>query len=262
MTELLSEWMELSREERTRHIDLSSPCEAQEGSIGGRSAIALKALLEHHGLTNDIGNRTTAKGGHICHLCEHGSTNGFCVNPEHIYFGTAAENRQDTHDLYEDTEEEFKLGWAIGETWISVTTGFVSTKGPVALHLKGLGLGKGQMAQVPSEIKQSMIKTPITAKNQWRRQTIDKPGRLKVETAWAINLAIYNSFISSSDWSGQAITHIEPLAVFGNNGFGTDSSGGVWVKATGESSNLLPSRVPLTSRLSELLGWWREAWAW
>ena len=80
-----------THEERTAHIDLSGPCVRVTRGIGTKPKRARKALAELTGHTDDE--------AHICHRCEHGSQNGYCLNPKHFYLGTVTENR---HDAYED----------------------------------------------------------------------------------------------------------------------------------------------------------------
>ena len=84
----LSEYIKLSREERTTHIDLDSPCDLSD------KAGKQKRIFDWFDLEDDIGN--WAKSGiERCHLCKHDSHNGYCSNPLHIYIGTKRENRLD-----------------------------------------------------------------------------------------------------------------------------------------------------------------------
>lgn len=84
----LSEFMLLSREERTAHIDLTTPCDFTRS---GKNKVHLVRDL---GLEDDVENWITARI-HRCHLCECGRRNGNCANPRHMYFGTAQENTFD-----------------------------------------------------------------------------------------------------------------------------------------------------------------------
>lgn len=91
----VSEYLQLSREERTKHVNLSTPCEVDESvSRTTRARRGRKALLEELGLEDDLGNWTKAKAN-LCHLCESHSANGWCTNPTHLYVGTNAENSLD-----------------------------------------------------------------------------------------------------------------------------------------------------------------------
>lgn len=85
----LSDYILKSREERTAHIDLTTEC-----VLGGDGHRKKHILLDYLQLTNDVDNWTRARI-HRCHMCEHGRRNGWCVNPQHFYFGTASENQLD-----------------------------------------------------------------------------------------------------------------------------------------------------------------------
>ena len=76
------EYITLPKEERQRHLRLEEPCIER----GGQS-MYLKGLLAHlHETTIPSGKKI-----HVCHACH----NGACSNPNHIYWGTASENKQD-----------------------------------------------------------------------------------------------------------------------------------------------------------------------
>lgn len=79
---LLEEYMKLSRDERTAHLDLSSPCDER----GGDSR-EFRGLLAHY-------LNTTIAGGYMINLC-HACHNSRCSNPKHLYWGTAKDNQQD-----------------------------------------------------------------------------------------------------------------------------------------------------------------------
>jgi len=218
----------------------------------------------HYPLPKGMGDEWT----YLLH--EHHQVQGVLQSEEvgRCCFFAGAVIRYLNHHWCDDWFEVFELyeKWqqahpSLNELWISLSNGCVATKGPLTNHMRNMGFDAAQKAVVPSDIADRMI---VIGRRFgiWKRQSLDKPARLKVETAWAINLAIYNSYISSSDWGGQTITHVEPLAVFGDDGFGTDSSGAVWIKASCESMNAIPSRFVLTARLREMLGRWREALAW
>ena len=78
----VEEWIFETRETRTVHIDMSEPCIER-----GAGSYYFKGLLAH--LLD-----TTVPTGHKIHLC-HACNNGACGNPNHMYWGTAQENRQD-----------------------------------------------------------------------------------------------------------------------------------------------------------------------
>lgn len=92
----LSEFMQLSREERSAHIDLTTPCD-----LSRKRGISKKMMLAFFELENDIENWITGRI-HRCHLCECGRGRGECSNPRHIYYGTPSEN---TLDLTADFRE-------------------------------------------------------------------------------------------------------------------------------------------------------------
>jgi hypothetical protein len=78
-----------SREERTDHIDLSTPCHIYGKER--RPHIYRQSLSEY--LNTDL-----PQGNHIhaCHACN----NKLCNNPEHLYWGTPEENRKDLEDMF------------------------------------------------------------------------------------------------------------------------------------------------------------------
>lgn len=87
----LSDFAELPQEERTKHIDLSTPCELINFSKPYCRETALSKLLELLQLQNNVENRTSSDI--LClHHCEHDSSNGWCTNPLHISFGSCKEN--------------------------------------------------------------------------------------------------------------------------------------------------------------------------
>lgn len=89
LTMNLSDYILRSRDERTSHIDLSTPCD-----LGSSDRHYRAEAFTFHGVTNDVGNLQEACV-HVCHACEHDSGNGNCVNPLHTYIGTAHDNYVD-----------------------------------------------------------------------------------------------------------------------------------------------------------------------
>ena len=71
--------------ERREHCELQTKC----GPKRHHHTIK-KILLKHLGLT-----KADVVGMHLCHLCNHDSSNGGCSNPLHLYFGTNQENQWD-----------------------------------------------------------------------------------------------------------------------------------------------------------------------
>lgn len=81
----INEYIQLPKAERQAHLKLDEPCIER----GGNSSY-FKGLLAH---VLD----TTVPSGKKIHLC-HACNNGDCGNPNHLYWGTAQENRIDQVD--------------------------------------------------------------------------------------------------------------------------------------------------------------------
>jgi hypothetical protein len=80
----IEEYILLSKEDRQKHLRLDEPCIER----GGQS-MYLKGLLAHlHETTIPSGKKI-----HVCHACH----NGKCSNPNHVYWGTASENKLDAN---------------------------------------------------------------------------------------------------------------------------------------------------------------------
>lgn len=78
----IEEYILLPKEQRQKHLRLEEPCIER----GGQS-MYLKGLLAHiHNTTIPSGKKI-----HVCHACH----NAKCSNPNHVYWGTSSENRQD-----------------------------------------------------------------------------------------------------------------------------------------------------------------------
>lgn len=78
----INEYINLSLAERQQHLKLKEPCLER----GGQS-MYMKGLLAHiHDTTIPSGKKI-----HVCHACH----NAKCSNPNHLYWGTAQENRMD-----------------------------------------------------------------------------------------------------------------------------------------------------------------------
>ena len=86
----LSNYNELTWEERTAHINLSTPCQLLDITKPACRERAFSKLLEMLELENDVEDRR--KGPYCLHHCEHDSSHGWCINPLHISFGSASEN--------------------------------------------------------------------------------------------------------------------------------------------------------------------------
>lgn len=90
----LSEYINLPREVRQGHIDLTTPCQTENGKRGGRAKRGRKALLAVLGVENDVPNWVEARI-QLCHACDCHSGNGWCENPLHFSIGTTSENQSD-----------------------------------------------------------------------------------------------------------------------------------------------------------------------
>jgi len=79
---LIEEYILIPKAERQYHLKLDEACVER-----GAGSYYFKGLLAH--LLD-----TTVPTGHKVHLC-HACHNAKCGNPNHLYWGTAQENRQD-----------------------------------------------------------------------------------------------------------------------------------------------------------------------
>jgi len=84
---LIEEYILSSKEERQKHLNLTSPCIERGGPQKGGLSSYCKGLMAH--ILN-----TTIPCGHKIHIC-HACNNPKCSNPVHLYWGTAKENRLD-----------------------------------------------------------------------------------------------------------------------------------------------------------------------
>lgn len=89
----LTEYILLPRSERSKHVDLSTPCDTK-GSWSGRGL--RKKVLRLLGVENDVPNWCTASIA-LAHQCEnHSICETPCYNPLHVVVSTYVENRADT----------------------------------------------------------------------------------------------------------------------------------------------------------------------
>jgi len=84
---LIEEYITLPKEDRQRHLRLHEPCIERGGPQKGGLSSYCKGLMAH--LLD-----TTIPTGHKIHIC-HACNNEKCSNPNHLYWGTAKENRLD-----------------------------------------------------------------------------------------------------------------------------------------------------------------------
>ena len=98
---IIEEYILLSKKERQQHLKLDEACIER-----GAGSYYFKGLLAHI-------LDTTVPTGHKIHLC-HACHNAKCGNPNHLYWGTAQENRLDQVDnggktIWERTVEKYGL---------------------------------------------------------------------------------------------------------------------------------------------------------
>lgn len=101
---LIEEYIQLPKVDRQNHLRLDEPCIERGGPQNGGLSSYCKGLLAH------IHNTTipTGKKIHVCHACN----NANCSNPNHLYWGTAQENRLDQgigNNIWERTVAKYGL---------------------------------------------------------------------------------------------------------------------------------------------------------
>ena len=84
---LIEDYLLLSKDERQKHLRLDDPCIERGGPSKGGLSSYCKGLMAHQ-------LDTTIPVGHKIHVC-HACNNEKCSNPNHLYWGTAKENRLD-----------------------------------------------------------------------------------------------------------------------------------------------------------------------
>ena len=93
-------YMSLSLTERQAHIDLTTSCIAATAKYAqGQRRQAKSNLIQYLGMVRGK-QKLNGLDMQCCHLCPNNSANKtydipVCVNPQHIYLGTDAENRMD-----------------------------------------------------------------------------------------------------------------------------------------------------------------------
>jgi hypothetical protein len=95
------EYILLPKEQRQQHLKLNDDCVER-----GAGSYYFKGLLAYF-------LDTTVPTGHKIHLC-HACHNAKCSNPEHLYWGTARENKLDQKEngektIWERTVEKYGL---------------------------------------------------------------------------------------------------------------------------------------------------------
>ena len=86
----IEEYILLSQVKRQEHLKLNEPCIERGGPEKGGLSAYCKGLMAH------ILDTTIPSGKkiHVCHACN----NSVCSNPNHLYWGTAQENRLDAKE--------------------------------------------------------------------------------------------------------------------------------------------------------------------
>ena len=122
------EYIKLTKKERTEHIKLSSECipailtrNSKLGKTGdyNTSSGGKEAALNLQEFLNLEGKTGAGSAVHTCHKCHNDSMMpmGFiCVNPTHLYFGTAQENCDD-----KSRESRRNSGKKISKAWSNLT---------------------------------------------------------------------------------------------------------------------------------------------
>ena len=80
---LVEQWINETREVRTKHLDLTESCIER----GGNSTVHRGVLAQY--LDTNLPSKVD-----LCHACH----NDKCSNPKHLYWGTRKENIQDAKD--------------------------------------------------------------------------------------------------------------------------------------------------------------------
>jgi len=106
MFEKIENYMNLSIEERQKHIDLNMGCI----EIGGINSTYYTGLLAHY-LKTTIPTRLNNIS--LCHACG----NSTCSNPNHLYWGTFGENENDKkiHGTFKNVREKTISKYGIKE---------------------------------------------------------------------------------------------------------------------------------------------------
>ena len=137
----LSDYITTPREERTRHIDLSSSCVMDMTVTAAmRRHRARRGLLERFGIENDIDNWKRNSVA-MCHLCDCHSQNGWCTNLDHIYIGTYSENRKDN-----PMEVRSASGYQLQSAVSYETCSLGGRRGSATLHSEKTPDGKSVLA--------------------------------------------------------------------------------------------------------------------
>jgi hypothetical protein len=101
------------------------------GLLGG------KPMLKAHHISWEIHNGPVPEGAWVLHKCDV----TLCVNPDHLFLGTAADNTADmmvkgrcaTRKLTQDQVDQIRRRYALGETQIALAVDFGVSKANVSI---------------------------------------------------------------------------------------------------------------------------------
>ena len=137
------------------HLDLSTPCDVTwtgprgGGTLANRRLEAKRRLKEMYGVE-------VKRPLHMNHKCSHGSTNGWCCNPHHIYLGSKTDDCYDkpimvrrrngskkgqVRGIQPNNQAFMEAGKKQGHVlWVSWWDGFECNAGNMKQHNRKLGL--------------------------------------------------------------------------------------------------------------------------
>jgi ABC-type taurine transport system substrate-binding protein len=161
----MSEYILKTREDREKHIDLTSDCILTK-SYDWKNPVKRAVLQSQLGVVRDV-NMVDAK---VCcrHLCTHNTEYAkehgvICMNPLHVAIGTYAENKQDS------------FGWLAEGDPVSRLNNFVGIKLPDNLYSWVKDQSEGSGATVSDVIRacinESRMTHPGQASSRAREET-------------------------------------------------------------------------------------------
>ncbi len=106
----IKDYMLLSKEERQKHLDLTSPCIIRLDHLQYKASgysYMFKGLLAHY--LNTTIPLNPRKGPRI--LLAHACNNAKCCNPKHLYWATDKENIQDSGTCHERMQKKYGSQW-------------------------------------------------------------------------------------------------------------------------------------------------------
>ena len=168
----LSDYIQLPREQRIEHIDLTDPCTCWTGNQSWGMKKMRRELLNYFNLCADM----KGYGAPCCHLCKNHSKSGtVCINPLHMYIGTAKENIYDIPETtrkqaaataraavgergdgmgaltYAEQKENGRIGGVLSaqQRWRCTQTGFIcKTAGGLSMYQKARGIDTNKRERI------------------------------------------------------------------------------------------------------------------